>query len=109
MIKDEYCLVWEDSFDREGSRILKNGTAWYPAEGSETMNFSFIQQDRKTCVWREENSGSPHGNRSVTGMPILPAKLTTAGKADWQYGKVQVRAKAAQREGVLACYLDDAQ
>ena len=54
MIKDEYCLVWEDSLTGRECRILKNGTAWYPAEGSETMNFSFIQRNgKRVCGGRK--------------------------------------------------------
>ena len=33
------------------------------------------------------------------GHAYTSAKLTTAGKADWQYGKVQVRAKLPKGKG----------
>lgn len=96
----ELTLVWSDEFDYEGRPDTARwdydtgGHGW----GNNELQFytsdpanAFVKDGKLYITVRKE----PHENRSYTS-----ARLVTRGKASWQYGKIEVRAKLPAGRGL---------
>ncbi len=88
----EWQLVWSDEFDQAG---LPDSNKWTYEEGYIRNN----EQQYYTAN-REENARVEDGvlvietrNDNYQDHPITSASLTTKGKGEWTYGRVEVRAK----------------
>lgn len=102
---DKYTLVWSDEFETSEVDTTKWGfntgtgaeiglTGWgnnelqYYREGSHNTS---ISDGILSIEAREE---------SYEGMDYTSAKLVTQGKADWLYGKFEIRAKVPETQGI---------
>jgi beta-glucanase (GH16 family) len=98
--KDEWRLVWQDEFDYQG---LPDSNLWaYDTEGNDAgwgNNEAQFYTDS-----RIENAKVEEGKLKITakhedfgGKAFTSARLIT--KADWKYGRVEVRAKIPEGRG----------
>ncbi|MFM7838125.1 MAG: family 16 glycosylhydrolase, partial [Chitinophagaceae bacterium] len=93
-------LVWSDEFDQEG---LPDDTKWSYDVGGNGWGNNELQYYTQH---RLENARIEKGilhivarKESWEGKPYTSARLVTKGKGDWQYGKVEVRAKLPKGRG----------
>lgn len=89
-------LVWADEFNQKG---LPDTKKWTFEEGYiRNKELQYYTQGRP------ENARIENGNLVIEArldsleiggkkMPVTSASITTEGKAEWQYGRVEVRAK----------------
>lgn len=99
----EYELVWSDEFDYKG---LPDGDKWdYDTIGN-SWGWGNNELQHYT-VARTENARVEDGLLIITALPedgfpkaYTSARLTTKGKGDWLYGRVEVRAKVAKGKGI---------
>jgi beta-glucanase (GH16 family) len=111
----EWKLAWSDEFDYEG---LPDKAKWDYEEGFvRNHEMQYYTRSRKENA-RVENgmlviearkeefknpkyeAGSPRWSRSREFAEITSASLTTRNKFSWKYGRVEVRAKLPQGQGV---------
>ncbi|MEZ0325830.1 MAG: family 16 glycosylhydrolase [Fimbriimonas sp.] len=93
----DWKLVWSDEFDMPG---LPDSEKWGYEEG-------YIRNGEKQFYTkRRENARVEKGKLIIEaqkdgfqGKPITSASLTTQGKAEWTYGKFEVRAKLPAGRG----------
>ncbi|HVZ57230.1 MAG TPA: glycoside hydrolase family 16 protein [Chitinophagaceae bacterium] len=96
----KYRLVWHDEFNYRG---LPDSTKWnYDTGGHGWGNHELEYYTAR----RLENARVDHGLLTIEarkedyqGMHYTSARLVTKGKADWQYGKIEVRAKLPKGRG----------
>ena len=89
-------LIWSDEFNTPGT-ILPDSTKWgYDAVPPGTYN----QEAQNYTYRRLENARVENGylviqarNDNYQGYPISSARLSTYGKEDWLYGRIEVNAK----------------
>ncbi len=94
MAEEKYKLVWSDEFNTAG---LPDSSKWnYDVGGHGWGN----QELQYYTANRLENARMEGGNLIIEarkenweGMNYTSARLVTKGKAEWQYGKIEVRAK----------------
>jgi len=92
--------VWNDEFDYTG---LPDSTKWnYDVGGNGWGNNELQYYTQK----RLENARVENGNLIIEarkepwqGRNYTSARLLTKGKADWQYGKIEVRARIPKGRG----------
>ncbi len=92
--------VWSDEFDYTG---LPDSTKWnYDVGGNGWGNNELEYYTEK----RSENARVQNGNLVIEarkepwqGMNYTSARLLTKNKGDWQYGKIEVRAKLPRGRG----------
>ncbi|WP_439183851.1 glycoside hydrolase family 16 protein [Carboxylicivirga taeanensis] len=98
-----YRLVWNDEFDYTG---LPDSTKWaYDQEGNPhgwgNDEAQFYTKGRKENAWVEDGLlhitalEESYGDKAFTSARLI-------SKADWQYGKVEVRAKLPEARGSWA-------
>ncbi|MFN8289639.1 MAG: glycoside hydrolase family 16 protein [Chitinophagaceae bacterium] len=95
-----YALVWADEFNYTG---LPDNTKWnYDTGGNGWGN----QELEYYTAGRTENARAENGlliiearKESFGGMNYTSARLVTKAKAEWQYGKIEVRAKLPSGRG----------
>lgn len=95
---DGYALVWREEFDYEG---LPDPAKWsYHVEANNWVHDRRHNEVQWYLASREENARVEGGRLKLTarredwqGEPYTSARLRTKGKGDWQYGRVDVRAK----------------
>ncbi len=92
-------LVWADEFDTDG---LPDAERWNYEEG-----FIRNQEAQYYTREREENARVSDGmlviearRESYEGADYTSASLTTRDRAEWRYGRIEVRAKLPQGRGV---------
>jgi beta-glucanase (GH16 family) len=96
----KYELVWSDEFNYSG---LPDSTKWnYEVGGNGWGNNELEYYTKK----RSENARVENGNLIIEakkekweGKDYTSARLVTKGKGDWQYGKIEVRAKLPKGRG----------
>lgn len=99
-VKDGYKLVWNDEFDQNG---LPDSTKWiYDTEGNADGWGNKEEQFYTTA--RKENAFVSDGKLAITAIreDFQGKKYTSArlvSKADWQYGRIEVRAKVPAGRG----------
>lgn len=95
-----YKLVWADEFNYTG---LPDSTKWgYDVGGHGWGN----NEDQFYTKARKENTRVEKGHLIIEAIkenyenkPYTSARLVTKGKAEWQYGKIEVRAKIPDGRG----------
>ncbi|WP_372773887.1 family 16 glycosylhydrolase [Mangrovibacterium sp.] len=100
---DDYQLVWNDEFDYNG---LPDSTKWaYDTVGNE---FKWGNEEAQHYTdGRIENASVAQGVLNITALreDYQDKKYTSArliSKADWQYGKIETRAKIPAGRGTWA-------
>lgn len=95
----DWQLVWSDEFDRDGA---PNSAKWDYDLGSDGWG----NQELQHYTARRENARIEHGRLVIEtrhekgeGRAYTSARLVTRGKADWQYGRIEVRAKLPAGRG----------
>ncbi len=96
----EWKLIWSDEFDYKG---LPDETKWgYDVGGNGWGNDELEFYTKK----RLENARVENGNLIIEARKenwedkkYTSARLVTKGKADWKYGKIEVRAKLPKGVG----------
>lgn len=97
MAVNDWKLVWSDEFDKAGK----------PDPAKWTHEIGYIRnKELQFYTDRAENARIENGKLIIDclkdnwdGKPITSASLTTAEKASWTYGKVEVRAKIPTGKG----------
>ena len=119
---DRWALVWSDEFDGSGIDPAKwdfEVDCW--GGGNEERQCytarpenAFVQDGRLQIVARRENAVGPalpvHLDEALpeaergklAAKPFTSARLTTKGRADWTYGRFEVRARAPEGQGAWA-------
>jgi beta-glucanase (GH16 family) len=119
---DSWALVWSDEFDGKGIDPSKWGfevDCW--GGGNEERQCytarpenAFVQDGRLQIVARRETAVGPAlpvhlddalpetERGKLAAKPFTSARLTTKGKADWTYGRFEVRARAPEGQGAWA-------
>jgi len=101
---DPWEIVWSDEFDYEG---LPDKTKWNYEEG-------FVRNEESQYYTRDrlENARVEHGllviecrkehftPKDHPPVEYTSASLTTMTRADWRYGRIEVRAKLPKGQGV---------
>lgn len=92
--KPEYSLVWSDEFDYTG---LPDESKWNYDIGGHGWGNNELQFYTRS---RAENARVEDGHLIIEarrekweGRDYTSARLVTKGKGDWQYGKIQVKAR----------------
>jgi beta-glucanase (GH16 family) len=96
----QWKLVWSDEFNYKG---LPDSTKWnYEVGGHGWGNHELEYYTAR----RPENARVENGmliiearKENFEGMHYTSARLVTKGKGDWQYGKIEVRAKLPRGRG----------
>lgn len=98
--KESWQLVWNDEFDYEG---LPDSTKWTAETGGHGWGNNELQY---YTAGRLENARVKDGmleieahREKMEGMDYSSARLITRGKGNWQYGKIEVRAKLPKGVG----------
>lgn len=99
--QNSYRLVWSDEFNYEG---LPNNKKW----GYDTGNDGWGNNELQFyTAKRKENATVAGGMLTIKaikenyqGTPYTSARLLTRAKANWTYGRVEVRAKLPHGRGV---------
>lgn len=100
--KNDWSLVWSDEFDTNG---LVDTTKWnYDTRGNE---YGWGNNEKQWyTVAKPDNATVSDGVLTITaikeptsGKDYSSARLTTKGKGDWLYCKVEVRAKVPTGRG----------
>lgn len=93
-------LVWSDEFDYTG---LPDSTKWTAETGGHGWGNNELQYYTSN---RKENARVQNGLLTIEahkeqfeGKNYTSARLVTRGKGDWQYGKIEVRAKLPAGRG----------
>lgn len=104
-VEKEWQLVWQDEFDSEqldmGKWSFQFGT------GSDEGLTNWGNNELQYYTDREENlfieDGQLHivaHRESYNGMQYTSARIRTRDKGDWMYGRVEIRAKLPQGQGI---------
>lgn len=95
-----YQLVWFDDFDYRG---LPDSTKWTALTGGHGWGNNELQYYTSK---REKNARVENGHliieahkEAMEGKAYTSARLVTKGKGDWQYGKIEVRARLPEGLG----------
>lgn len=113
--KTKWKLVWSDEFDYQGlpdekkwdyeEGFIRNNEAQYytrkRSENARVENGMLVIEGRKEKF--PNPRFNPNGGRRGTAKEFAEytsASLITRGKADWKFGRVEVRAKIPQGTGV---------
>ncbi|MFA5328898.1 MAG: glycoside hydrolase family 16 protein [Prolixibacteraceae bacterium] len=100
-ITDPYQLVWSDEFDYNG---LPDSAKWsYDVGGSGWGNEESQYYTRGSLKNSEVKNGYLYINalkEDFQDKKYTSARLVTRGKADWLYGKIEVRAKLPEGRGM---------
>ena len=98
---DEWALVWSDEFDGEG---LPDPDRWTHDVGDWGWGNRELQYYTEG---RTENARQEDGRLIIEAHPTgngrwTSARLTTRGKVDFLYGRIEMRAKAPSTDGTWA-------
>lgn len=100
---EDYLLVWNDEFDGTEINMQKweyEVNAW--GGGNNELQYytarpenSFVEEGALVIRALSETYTGPDGTRNYTS-----ARLRTANKGDWTYGRIEVRAKLPYGQGI---------
>lgn len=100
-VVDSYQLVWSDEFDYTG---LPDSTKWtYDVGGSGWGNSEAQYYTKSRLKNSEVKNGFLYINAIIEdfqGKNYTSARLVTREKADWLYGKIEVKAKLPEGRGM---------
>jgi len=98
--ENKWKLVWSDEFDYTG---LPDSTKWTAETGGHGWGNNELQY---YTTGRKENARVENGMLTIEtrkenwdNMKYTSARLITKGKGDWQYGKVDVKARLPRGRG----------
>ncbi len=98
-----WTLVWSDEFDGTGL----NGSKWSVQEGDGCAEGICGWGNDEAQWYRAENLEVSGGFLTLTaeqeaagGKPYTSARIRTAGKGDWTYARVEVRARLPRGQGL---------
>jgi beta-glucanase (GH16 family) len=98
---DNYTLVWSDEFDYTG---LPDSTKWgYEVGGSGWGNNElqyYTKADTLNAVVRDGKLFITARKANIEGKKYSSARLSTKGKAEWTYGKIEINAKLPAGRGL---------
>lgn len=94
-------LVWNDEFDYEG---MPDDSKWnFDTAGNK---YGWGNNEQQWYTENKENVFVENGILTITALkeeagdkPYTSARLTTKGKGDWKYGRIEVRAKLPGGKG----------
>src|SRR5699024_3879157 len=99
---DDWNLIWSDEFDGSGINmdnwsydVPENGR-WNDEIQSYTENNAYIEDGSLILEAREEEITEDDGQT----YDYSSAKLITKGKQNWQYGKIEIKAKMPTGQGI---------
>ena len=103
-LAQKYKLVWSDEFDGRG---LPDSTKWnYDIGDGCPLNCGWGNNELQYFTKEESNARLQSGylvieahQEEVGGASYTSARLVTKGKADWQYGRIEVRARLPRGRG----------
>lgn len=113
-LANDWKLIWSDEFDQPGlpdprkwnyeEGFLRNNEAQYYTKGrsenARVENGMLVIEARKERFKNPAyDPGAANGRRSREFAEYTSASLTTRGKADWTYGRIEVRAKLPAGRG----------
>lgn len=101
----DYKLVWQEEFNEDGEIdkndwnfeygfVRNNEDQWYQEDNASKKDGNLVieaRKERKDNPWYE--AGSSDWKKSRQYIDYTSSCITTAGKHDWLYGRVEVRAK----------------
>jgi beta-glucanase (GH16 family) len=109
---DEWKLVWNDEFETDGPPdpdkwdyergfVRNKEWQWYQPENARCENGLLVIEGRREKV-DNPNFESDHEDwkRSRQAAMYTSASVTTRGKHEWQYGRLEVRARIPARSGL---------
>ncbi len=94
--QDDWQLVWSDEFDTDG---LPDTLKWNYATKGNSYGWGnneaqwYTVQDSANCYVKNGILNITANKESISGKNYSSARLTSKGKGDWKYCKVDVRAK----------------
>ena len=102
----KYKLVWSDEFDGRG---LPDSTKWvYDIGDGCPLNCGWGNNELQYFTKEEANARLQSGylvieahQQDLEDASFTSARLLTKGKADWQYGRIEVRARLPRGRGTL--------
>lgn len=103
--REDYKLVWQEEFNEDGEIdpndwnfeygfVRNNEDQWYQEDNASKKDGNLVieaRKERKDNPWYEP--GSSDWKKSRQYIDYTSSCMTTAGKHDWLYGRVEVRAK----------------
>ena len=102
----QYQLVWEDQFDGNSLDLTK----WEPMIGNGCPNLCGWGNN-ELQYYREQNATVSNGTLKITalrqnfgGAQYTSARLRTANKADFTYGRFEMRAKLPPGQGMWPAF-----
>ncbi len=96
----DYRLVWADEFDRDGAPDSAKWSYDVGGHGWGNNELQFYTRDRRENARVENGRLVIEARREAwEGREFTSARLVTKGKADWTYGRVEVRAKLPAGRG----------
>lgn len=102
----QYQLVWEDQFDGNSLDLTK----WEPMIGNGCPNLCGWGNN-ELQYYREQNATVSNGTLKITalrqnfgGAQYTSARLRTANKADFTYGRFEMRAKMPAGQGLWPAF-----
>ncbi len=115
LVSDQWQLVWQDEFDQESIDLSKWGfeVNCFGGGNDEQQCYTdreqnaFIEQGVLKIVAHKEDFTGPaaqdddpaYNPANTRTLPYTSARLRTKNKADWQYGRFEIRAKLPQGQG----------
>ena len=107
-------LQWSDEFDKDGlpdaarwnyeEGLVRNNEPQYYTKRSENARVErgmLVIEGRKEAFPNPRyRAGSEDWKEQKPSAPYTSASLTTQGKARWQYGRIEVRARLPQGKGM---------
>ena len=111
-----YALVWADEFDRDGKPDPSNWTyeagfvrnqelQWYQPDNARVENGMLIIEGRRA---RKANpnyqAGSADWKRNREFAEYTSSSLITRGMHEWQYGRIEMRARIDARAGLWPAF-----
>lgn len=101
----DWKLIWSDEFDYTG---LPDGSKWnYEVEGNaygwgnqELQWYTAGKSENAHCDGDYLHIIAQKEEDNEDGFNYTSARLTTKGKGDWLYGRIEVRAKTASGRGI---------
>lgn len=101
----EWQLVWEDEFDAE--RLDMEKWSFQFGTGSEEGLTNWGNNEQQYYTDREENLFLEDGHLHIVaqkeayeGQQYTSARIRTRDKGDWMYGRIEIRAKLPQGQGI---------
>ena len=102
---NEYTLVWQDEF--EGDSINSENWSFQLGTGSQFGLTGWGNNELQYYTDRERNTYLDNGNlvieahqESFQGQPYTSARLVTKDKKVWKNGKIEIKAKMPETQGV---------